>query len=323
MADTISSSSAPALWQATRLAPPLQAGQVQLWRLHVSSLDAPLRARRAAQSQAGIAHISHNVAEAAYARPLPSIAEDEGARLERLITEEEGTRRDRFRMVDDRRRFARARGLLRTLLAAQLSTSASSIAFVLGPSGKPALPPGPDQAPARVRFNVSHSHEWILIGLALDREVGVDVEHYQPRGELLDLARRFFSAREVAALEALPPASQDAAFYTTWACKESFVKVIGQGLSAGLEGFSVLGAAEGRHETELRWEPRDARGVAGAEPTDARRDSSGRTAAEEQGMEALGEPSDWTIRLLDIGPGYAAAVAVEGPPPRLELFEWR
>jgi 4'-phosphopantetheinyl transferase len=221
-------------------------------------------------------------------------ADDSAARLDVVITDEERERRDRFRQPDDRRRFARARGLLRSLLGQLLESSSLGLTFVTGASGKPALPSSAD-GPARLRFNVSHSHEWILIVLALDREVGVDVEHEQPRTELLDLARRFFSPWEVAALEALPVDCHDAAFYRTWACKESFVKAIGRGLPVGLDRFSTRGAAVGAASIELVWE--------------------------EQGDE--GESSDWTIRLLDVGPDYAAAVAVEGAPARLSLYEWR
>jgi 4'-phosphopantetheinyl transferase len=252
-------------WTVSRGVPALPAGLVQIWRVPVPSVSSP--------------YFSYNVAN------------DSAARLELLTTPEEQERRDRFRQPDDRRRFARARGLLRSLLGQLLDQPPLDVTFIAGPSGKPALPSSAS-GPAPLRFNVSHSHEWILIGLALDRELGVDVEHGRPRLELLDLARRFFSPWEVAALEALPPADQDAAFYRTWACKESFVKAIGKGLSAGLDRFSMRGAADGAPSIALVWE------------------------------EPVEESSDWTTRLLDVGPEYAAAVTIEGQPPRILLCEW-
>jgi 4'-phosphopantetheinyl transferase len=256
-------------WTVSRSAPALPPGLVQIWRVPVPSVSSP--------------YFSINVAD------------DSAARLELLITAEEQERRDRFRQPDDRRRFARARGLLRALLGQLLNQPPLDLVFVTGPSGKPSLPPsssGPLPGPPPLHFNVSHSHEWILVALALDREVGVDVEHGHPRVQLLDLARRFFSPWEVAALEALPPGCHDAAFYRIWACKESFVKAIGKGLSAGLDRFSMRGAAEGAPAVTLVWE----------EPAE--------------------ESSDWTTRLLDVGPAYAAAVTVEGQPPRMLLCEW-
>lgn len=252
-------------WTVSRSAPALPPGLVQIWRVPAPSVSSP--------------YFSINVAD------------DSAARLELLITAEEQERRDRFRQPDDRRRFARARGLLRSLLGQLLDQAPLDVEFAAGSSGKPSLPPLPS-GPSPLRFNVSHSHEWILIALALDREVGVDVEHGHPRVQLLDLARRFFSPWEVAALEALPPACHDAAFYRIWACKESFVKAIGRGLSAGLDRFSMRGAAEGAPSVTLVWE----------EPAE--------------------ESSDWTTRLLDVGPEYAAAVTVEGQPPRVQLHEW-
>jgi 4'-phosphopantetheinyl transferase len=273
-------------WLPSRQVPPLDEDTIQLWRLFVSSTTSP-------------AFSSNNDAEV------------EGARLETLIAHEERVRRDRFRQADDRRRFGRARGLLRLLLGLHLQATPSGLTFALGSSGKPALAVPAHGAPpdgggtASLRFNVSHSHEWIVIGVTRGREIGVDVEHENPRTELLDLARRFFSPREVAALTALPPAARDAAFYRIWACKEALVKASGEGLPMGLDRFSVIGAAEGRSTIDLRWEE---------SPPPADEEAKG---DEER-------PRDWAIRLLNIGSHYAAAVAVEGAlPPRIDLFEWR
>ena len=39
-----------------------------------------------------------------------------------------------------------------------------------------------------------------------------------------------------------------------------------------------------------------------------------------------GDPSEamrWSLEAIDVGPGYAAALAVEGPPPEVRLWDWR
>lgn len=268
-----------ARWTVTRRAPVLAEGLVQMWRVPVPSVTSTIST-----------YATNNDANDSAARLDTAIA------LDTLITEAERERRDRFRQLDDRRRFARARGLLRSLLGQLTDSSPLELTFEVGDAGKPALPRTAD-GPARLRFNVSHSHEWILAGFTLDHEIGVDVEHERPRQQLLDLARRFFSPWEVAALEALPEDCHDRAFYRTWACKESLVKAVGRGLPMGLDGFSTRGAAVGEPEIELVWERKD--------PAHGDRESS-----------------EWTIRQVDMGADYAAAVAVEGPPPQLSFFEW-
>ncbi|MCG8672356.1 MAG: 4'-phosphopantetheinyl transferase superfamily protein [Pseudomonadales bacterium] len=54
----------------------------------------------------------------------------------------------------------------------------------------------------------------------------------------MDIARRYFSAQEVAALECTAPERQTERFYEYWTLKESYVKARGLGLSVPLKRFS-------------------------------------------------------------------------------------
>jgi 4'-phosphopantetheinyl transferase len=206
-----------------------------------------------------------------------------------LLSSDERERASRFRFQRHRDEFVVARGLLRTILARYLRTEAGQLHFTYGPQGKPALTP--DTGGANLRFNLSHSHELALYALTVGREVGVDLEYMRADFASLDTAARFFSPREVAQLIALPAGQQTAAFFNCWTRKEAYIKARGEGLSLPLDQFDVS-LAPG--------EPARLLGVLNDEREAAR----------------------WTIGELRPGPGYAAALAVEGPCARLRLWQW-
>jgi len=53
------------------------------------------------------------------------------------------------------------------------------------------------------------------------------------------LVKRFFSPKERAQYEALPPDQQHDAFFRGWTRKEAFIKATGKGLAFPLDQFSV------------------------------------------------------------------------------------
>jgi Phosphopantetheinyl transferase len=60
--------------------------------------------------------------------------------------------------------------------------------------GKPAV-----DGDTVIRFNLSHSGDLALCAITGEREIGVDIEQIRPDLDWESLARRFFSAEEVAA----------------------------------------------------------------------------------------------------------------------------
>jgi phosphopantetheine--protein transferase-like protein len=105
------------------------------------------------------------------------------------------------------------------------------------PSGKPVL----CGAPLDLRFNLSHSGDWILLGVSLARELGVDIQlHRSLRYTSVEkLSRRFFAHAEWEALMSMPEDERLSGFYRLWVLKEAFVKAQGCGLSSGLKRFVV------------------------------------------------------------------------------------
>ena len=86
---------------------------------------------------------------------------------------------------------------------------------------------------------------WLLLAVARSREVGVDVEFVNADFAFDEVAERFFTAGEVAALRALPAHLRRQAFYKCWTSKEAFLKAKGTGLSGDLDEVNIGLAAAG------------------------------------------------------------------------------
>jgi 4'-phosphopantetheinyl transferase len=153
--------------------------------------------------------------------------------LMHLLSPDELARAERFRFDRHRSRFVVGRAALRRLLADLTDSKPAEIALVADAAGKPALP---GAGPA---FNLSHSEQHLLIGIAVEGRVGVDVEVRKEVGDAMDLARRYFSQEEHAALAALPAEERSAAFLRVWTRKESLLKALGIGLSMPLDRVSM------------------------------------------------------------------------------------
>ena len=203
--------------------------------------------------------------------------EQEESRLQefrRTLEQPELERAGRFHFEKHRRHFVVGRGALREVLARYLGQNPTNLRFDYGAYGKPSL-----AGEQRLRFNMSHSHEVALLAVAQDSELGVDVEHVRADFASEEIARRFFSRVEVEVFNSLPLNEQVSAFFRCWTRKEAFIKVIGKGLSQPLDGFDVTLA------------PADPAALLRVDEDDASR---------------------WSLSDIEVGAGYAGALAVEG-----------
>ena len=211
------------------------------------------------------------------------------APLYELLGSDERARADRFRFEDDRRRFTVARGVLRSILARYLDVEPAAIEFRYGAHGKPSLKGKADGLD--VRFSLSHSHGLGLHAFAIGREIGVDVEHMRPNTEVMGVARHSFSPVEVEALTGLSAGQRCEAFFECWTRKEAFIKAHGGGIALGLSRFDVT-LRPGEPAALLRFD---------GDPAEAAR---------------------WSMRSLDAGEGYKAALAVEGKDWDLRCWDY-
>jgi 4'-phosphopantetheinyl transferase len=214
---------------------------------------------------------------------------EETERLAGLLSDDETRRAGRFRSPRDRSGFVVARGTLREILSLYVGRPPRLLKFDYNPFGKPELTRAPSGT--RLRFNLSHAGGLALYAVTAGREVGVDVEAIRQGVPCEALAASFFSRREAAALLALPARNRARAFFECWARKEAYIKGRGEGLSLPLDSFDV---------TLAPGEPAALLCTRGDEREAAR----------------------WWLGELAAGPGYAAAVAVEGGVARLRCWDW-
>src|ERR1043166_6068483 len=118
------------------------------------------------------------------------------------LSADERERAGRFHFRRDREHFVTARGVLRDLLGRYTGVEPRLLRFSYDRYGKPALSGGAGGAP--LHFNVSHSNGLALYAVTRGCEVGIDLEFVREDFATLEIAERFFSAREVSALRARP-----------------------------------------------------------------------------------------------------------------------
>ncbi len=182
---------------------------------------------------------------------------------------------------------AQARSRLIQLLQGYAGSDTAPI-IEFGEHGKPHVADA-----AYPHFNMSHSGDCVMFAFSRDHEVGVDVEitSFRRRFGSLELASRFFSTTESAALAGLDENARDGAFLQLWTCKESVLKALGHGLSFGLDRLRFALDAD-----------------ASAQSLDA--------IAEEAGT-----PQEWQIHRFTPAPEFLGSLAWRGPPQRIRT--WR
>jgi 4'-phosphopantetheinyl transferase len=196
-----------------------------------------------------------------------------------LLSSVEKERAARFFFEQHRQHYVAAHGILRILLGHYLQTDQVDVPLAAMKNGKPVV--AKPLSSQRISFNLSHSDERALVGITSMRPIGVDIEKVRQIPEMSHIISHHFSAAEQALMEALTDAERLRQFYRCWVKKEALVKAQGGGLGA-------LSASV----TEKQ---------------------------EKNGMIMLttldgdtGSHDDWTLKYLEPGEGWAAAVVVQG-----------
>jgi 4'-phosphopantetheinyl transferase len=156
--------------------------------------------------------------------------------LKVFLADDEISRANRFHFAKDRNHYLVARGLLRKLLGGYAGAAAGELRFAYAEKGKPRLA---ESHAGLVSFNLAHSHARAIYAFSVGREVGVDLEFMRADFAGSEIAKRFFSTSEVAALAAVPTELRHQAFFDCWTRKEAYIKARGDGLSMPLDKFDV------------------------------------------------------------------------------------
>ncbi len=153
------------------------------------------------------------------------------------LSPEEKDRAERFKFEKHRNRFIAGRGALRDVIGHYLNTKPADLRFSYSANGKPGLLINP--TPGDFHFNLAHSDDLALIAVTRIGMLGVDVECIRPVKEMDQLVARFFSPRENALFEKLPPDEKPSAFFNLWTRKEALLKATGEGITRSLSLVEV------------------------------------------------------------------------------------
>jgi 4'-phosphopantetheinyl transferase len=161
-----------------------------------------------------------------------------------LLDPDERSKADRFRFPADRSRYLAAHIALRNILGRYLQIDPVHVQYRTSEYGKPFVADQP------VEFSLSHSSDVILIAVARDRAVGIDVERIRPELDFQPIVDRHFSAREKSELLSMPQSIRYQHFFGMWTRKEAVLKMVGWGLS-GLDQAEVSSDTEGKWSVRI------------------------------------------------------------------------
>jgi 4'-phosphopantetheinyl transferase len=205
-----------------------------------------------------------------------------------VLSDDEIDRAYSFRFETDRNRWIVARGLLRVVLGRYLYLEPKDVPFRVGRRQKPALACGDEPD---LRFNISHSESVALFAVALDYDVGIDIERSRRDYPGESIASLVFSRDEQESLYATAGALRMETFFAYWTCKEAYVKALGAGLSYPMTQFTVRLGSDGSAAT-----------------------------VEDNAAGVVAPYRPISLRRLTVGPEHFAAVAMQGAIRRLRCW---
>jgi len=88
-------------------------------------------------------------------------------------------------------------------------------------------------------FNISHTDDAALIGIACEGRIGVDIERTDREVNADGLARKFLTPAEQATLVPLSADERRVRFLRYWTCKEAMSKATGDGIAAPFRQIEV------------------------------------------------------------------------------------
>jgi 4'-phosphopantetheinyl transferase len=145
------------------------------------------------------------------------------ARFRTLLSDDERAQVARRRVAGPA--WGAVRGALRAVLGHYLGVPPAALEFTRAALGKPRL--AGREAPL---FNVAWREDLALIGVASDREVGVDLEREREDADVATLARDHLSLIDQAAIVHAPAERRRTVFFEAWARHEARRKLHGLAL---------------------------------------------------------------------------------------------
>jgi 4'-phosphopantetheinyl transferase len=156
-------------------------------------------------------------------------------RASALLSEDERSRLRSFKFEASRREYLAAHLLARTGLSHCSPHAPESWRFRANPYGKPFVDP-----PCDLSFSLSRRRGLVACLVARGYELGVDVESIERSAEIIEIAKRVFSAQELAQLDQMSPDLRLDHAASLWTLKEARCKARGMGFTLPLQKFSFV-----------------------------------------------------------------------------------
>jgi len=187
-------------------------------------------------------------------------------RLTAIMHPEEIERANKYFHTKDKNRHIVCHGVLRIILGKYLNISPVLVEFGIGTNQKPFV-----KNSNTIRYNISHSGDYILIAIAND-EVGADIEIINKDFDYQDIIGEHFNNEEINFIKHDNSAER---FFMLWTRKEALLKATAKGLDDDLK---LICSLDGTHLI------------------------SGKT---------ISTKNDWEINSFNLNPQYIASIAID------------
>lgn len=138
----------------------------------------------------------------------------------------------KYKHKEDMIRALSADVLIRSIVCRKFKINNAELFYEYNIYGKPRI-----NLDNNFCFNVSHSGNWVVAAVD-DQQIGIDIEEVKST-EYEDISQEFFTKGEYMWLLSQNNAERNEAFYKLWTVKESYVKMVGKGLTIPLNSFCI------------------------------------------------------------------------------------
>ncbi len=174
-----------------------------------------------------------------YYTKTPNISSESPILPLSILNGEERRVYNSYKVEHKKREFLAGRYLIKSILAYYLNIKPEDVWFIQNNYGKLYLRENiGSKMEKQILFNLSHSNGMVACAITLEYEVGVDIEKVD--GDLIEIAKRFFSPEEIQYIFNFQDNFKNHTAYRLWTLKEAYIKAKGMGLSLDLKSFNIL-----------------------------------------------------------------------------------
>jgi len=156
--------------------------------------------------------------------------------IKQYLSGAESRKSSEIRDVQAEQLFCLRKGITRIILSGFLDIPPGELKYEYDINGKPFIS---SCGYEDFYFNISHSKEYLFVGITKNGHIGVDIEKVNPKLNHSLLAGSVFSPRELSLYDSYDKPDKLRSFYKAWVQKEAVGKALGMGISIGFSSFSV------------------------------------------------------------------------------------